>query len=81
LLDAKSGSAKFAGNCRKVLGGDHNVGIDCIDRLDVAVHGQAADQTPRTVTPQDFDNGREIARAAVGHRFVDFLRGHGWNGK
>lgn|SRR5438067_1658624 len=76
LLETKSGCAQLVRDRPKLLRHDHDVGIDCIDRLDIAIDGQAADQTPRTMTLENPGNDGEIARATVRDRFENFLRGH-----
>ena len=76
LLETKTGRAQLVRDRPKLLPHDHDVGIDCIDRLDITIDGQAADQTPRTMTIENPGNDGEIARPAVRDRFENFLRGH-----
>ncbi len=76
VFDGETGIDQFLLHWLEVPGDDNHVGIDCINRLDVVVHGQAADQTPWGVLIENRHSFSERAGAPVGNRLIDLLRSH-----
>ena len=74
--DSKSDCLEFALNLRKIRCDHHKIDIHRVNRFNVTIHCQPANQTPRFISIQHGDDFREIARAAVRYRFIDFSRGH-----
>src|SRR5207249_5546303 len=63
-------------NLRQVCCNHNEIDIHCVNGLNVAIHRQAADQTPWLISVQHGYEVSEIARAPICYRFVDFSRSH-----
>jgi hypothetical protein len=64
-LRAKPDGFEFAFDPFEARRHNDYIGISRVNRLDKAIHRQAADQTPRFMTVQHSNDFHEIARAAV----------------
>ena len=56
--------------------GHHEIDIDCVNRFDETIDGQAADQAPRFIPIQYCGDIGEIARTTICDRFKYFRCRH-----
>src|SRR5205085_12057547 len=72
LSDLKSGSAQVVLDLGQRSRNNHHVSIHRVNRFDIAVDCESANQTPQTMLVQNLDHRSEIAGAAVCNRLKYF---------
>jgi hypothetical protein len=74
--DFEFGCLEFTLNPREIRRDHNEINVHGVDRFDVAIHCQSANQTPRFISIQHNDEFGEIARPTARYRFVHFSRSH-----
>ena len=75
-LDGKTGRFELTLNLRQIFRHHHEIDIDCVNRFDETIDGQAADQAPRFIPIQYCGDIGEIARTTICDRFKYFRCRH-----